>query len=261
MQSRGGKYAGFVEGRETFAVAPDAYASSRPQYPADLFAWIATQCECRETAWDCATGNGQAAVGLAPYFERVEATDISAEQIGLGFPAANVSYSVQAAEETTFPAASFGLVAVAQALHWFDFGRFWPEVRRTAKPNAFFCAWGYAWFECSQDLESSLFAPMREVLEPYWATESAIIWRGYRTEDIQFPFRRVETPSFAIELDWDIRAIIRHVQTWSAYKRAVTSLEHAHVIARIESDALARFKSSGAFSLRTPLFIMAGRVA
>ena len=49
--------------QNTFAVASDSYAIARPQYPADLFRWIAGQCENVEMAWDCATGNGQAAVG------------------------------------------------------------------------------------------------------------------------------------------------------------------------------------------------------
>lgn len=255
------KYASCMDGRETFSVASDAYASSRPQYPAELFAWIASECECRDAAWDCATGNGQAAVGLALHFERVEATDISAEQIGVGFPAANISYSVQAAEETTFPAACFDLVAVAQALHWFDFERFWEEVRRTAKPHALFCAWGYSWFESSEELETSLFTPMREILEPYWASENTIIWRGYRPEDIRCPFERINAPSFAIELNWDIHAVLRHLRTWSAYKRAAASLKGAEAIARVEGEALRRFQSAGAFSLRAPLSIVAARVS
>ena len=256
-----GNDASFMDGRETFSVASDVYASNRPQYPAELFAWVASECECREAAWDCATGNGQAALGLAPHFRRVDATDISAEQIGLGFPAANVSYSVQAAEKTTFPAASFDLVAVAQALHWFDLKRFWAEVRRTAKPNAFFCAWGYAWFECDRELDAALFAPIRRVLEPYWARENRIIWRGYRSEDVLFPFRRVEAPSFAIELSWDIRSILRHIGTWSAYKRAITDPKAALSVTEIEQDSVAQFRTSGPFPLRAPLFVVAGRVS
>lgn len=133
---------GPMEGRKTFSVASAAYASGRPLYPTELFTWIASNCESHRKAWDCATGNGQAALGLAPHFECVEATDISAEQIEHCFPAPNISYSVQPAEQTMFPTSNFDLVAVAQALHWFDFERFWPEVWRTAKPNAFFCAWG-----------------------------------------------------------------------------------------------------------------------
>src|SRR4029450_7511658 len=100
-----------MEGRETFSVGSDAYASGRPRYPTELFAWMASECEKHERAWDCATGNGQAAIGLAPHFDRREATDAGAEQIAHAFPIPNICYSVQPAEKTAFPAASFDLVA------------------------------------------------------------------------------------------------------------------------------------------------------
>ncbi len=57
------------------------YARYRPTYPAQLFDWIATSAPGRGTAWDCACGNGQATLPLAERFERVIATDPSAEQI------------------------------------------------------------------------------------------------------------------------------------------------------------------------------------
>lgn len=250
-----------MKGWETFSVASDAYAASRPQYPASLFAWIASHCERCGTAWDCATGNGQAALGLASYFDRIEATDISVQQIRRSFPAANISYSVQSAEKTIFPAASFDLVAVAQALHWFDFKRFWAEVRRTAKPNAFFAAWGYAWFECAPELDAALFKPIREVLEPYWARENGIVWRGYDSQEIEFPFERVDAPSFAIDLNWDIQAILSHVATWSAYKRAIREPKAAASIAKIEQASVRQFQSWESLPLRAPLAVVAGPVS
>lgn len=250
-----------MEGGRIFSVQSDAYASSRPHYPAELFAWIASQCKRREAAWDCATGNGQAALGLAQHFDWVEATDFSPEQIEHAFAADNVSYSVQPAEQTDFPSASFDLVTVAQALHWFDFDAFWPEVRRTAKPTAFFCAWGYAWFDCDSELDAALFTPVLRILEPFWAGENAIMWRGYRSEEISFPFRRVEAPSFAIGLNWNIEEILCHVHTWSAYKSAMAEPQAARDLVAVEAHALSRFRSSGPLQLRTPLIIAAGPVS
>lgn len=249
-----------MEGRKTFSVASNAYARSRPQYPRELFAWLACECVVRDRAWDCATGNGQAALGLASYFASVEATDISPQQIEHGFSTPNISYSVQSAEETTFPEGSFDLVAAAQALHWFDLKRFWAEVWRTSKPGAFFCAWGYAWFECDPELKVSLFSRGRNILEPYWASENHILWRGYRSKEIVFPFRRIEAPSFKIDVRWDINEILDHVRSWSAYKRAIADAEAAQSLARIEEDAAERFKSSGRIPLTAPLYIVAGRV-
>src|SRR5690606_42123021 len=68
----------------------DLYASSRPTYPKELFDYIATLVESHNEAWDCATGNGQAALGLSRTFSVVEASDISKEQIKNAFPAKNI---------------------------------------------------------------------------------------------------------------------------------------------------------------------------
>ena len=72
--------------QNTFAEQSWSYASARPRYPMDLFRWISGQCESHRNAWDCATGNGQAAVALADYFAHVDATDISAAQIACALP-------------------------------------------------------------------------------------------------------------------------------------------------------------------------------
>lgn len=64
-----------------FATEAAQYAHLRPTYPDELFAFLSTTVASHEAAWDCATGNGQAATHLARYFERVIATDESAEMI------------------------------------------------------------------------------------------------------------------------------------------------------------------------------------
>ena len=48
------------------------YAKYRPHYPAELFTWLAQQCAGRDRVWDCATGNGQAAIALADHFQQRE---------------------------------------------------------------------------------------------------------------------------------------------------------------------------------------------
>ena len=54
-----------------FSPLAATYARSRPTYPAALYEWLAGLVERRELAWDCATGSGQAALGLAAHFARV----------------------------------------------------------------------------------------------------------------------------------------------------------------------------------------------
>ena len=247
-----------------FAVASAAYASDRPHYPQTLFGWMASACPERQAAWDCATGNGQAAIGLAPYFKRVEATDISPEQLKEAIPAPNIRYSAQPAERTDFDDDSFDLVAVAQALHWFDYERFWPEVRRVAKPDAFFCAWGYNWFDRTEeldDLHKFYLDPLVELLESHWAPNNPILWRGYRSEEIAFPFRRIDPPALAINLRWGIERLIGYVRTWSAVKQAqAADSAKAEAIAALEQEARTRFTARGAMAMALPLSIAAGRI-
>ena len=47
------------------------YARSRPEYPETLFEQLAALCPVRQRAWDCGTGNGQAAIHLTRHFDRV----------------------------------------------------------------------------------------------------------------------------------------------------------------------------------------------
>ena len=61
-----------------FSDRPADYAARRPTYPEALFAFIASKAPTRDRARDCATGNGQAAIGLAKHFAHVDATDASA---------------------------------------------------------------------------------------------------------------------------------------------------------------------------------------
>ena len=74
--------------QDHFSKQASLYARYRPQYPAALFEYLASVAPEREAAWDCGTGNGQAALGLAQFFDRVIATDPSEEQIRNGLPEA-----------------------------------------------------------------------------------------------------------------------------------------------------------------------------
>ena len=53
-----------------FSAVSAGYAAFRPRYPDALFDLLAEVAPARDAAWDCATGNGQAALGLARHFAR-----------------------------------------------------------------------------------------------------------------------------------------------------------------------------------------------
>src|SRR6266542_6992666 len=84
-----------------FSKHSEQYAQYRPQYPDEIYAYLASITPGHSLAWDCGTGNGQAAVGLAKYFDKVLATDASAEQIAHAYANPKVDYHVEPAEHTS----------------------------------------------------------------------------------------------------------------------------------------------------------------
>lgn len=94
------------------------YAKYRPGYPAELFQFITGFVKNKKLAWDCGTGNGQSAVQLANYFEKVIATDISLKQLEQAEWKENINYKMAAAEESGIETGIVNLVTVAQAIHW-----------------------------------------------------------------------------------------------------------------------------------------------
>lgn len=200
-----------------FSEKSDAYARSRPTYPDALYAFIAEASPGADRVWDCATGNGQAALGLARHFSVVEATDASAEQIRNAEASSNVRYSVQAAEQTDFNSGFFDAVCVAQALHWFDLERFYAEVRRVLKPGGIVAAWGYDWMRTARGFDALFTAGILEKLKGSWPMQNRLLWGGYRS--IPFPFERVEAPRFEMRLDWSFAQFEGYVRTWTGTRK------------------------------------------
>lgn len=244
----------------TFARDSEAYARARPRYPDKLYAWLASGCRRRDCAWDCATGSGQAAVGLCASFARVLATDVSAEQIAHATRRENIVYSVAAAEESGLPPRSVDLVVVAQALHWFDPARFWPEVVRVARPGAFFCAWGYDVMWSTEQVDRLVTTPLRAILAPFWAPNNRVLWDGYLDKDVHFPFRRVPAPAFAIEITWTLDHIIEYLMTWSAYKKSRNDPRAADQTDGVFARARASIPADALLPVRMPLKLLAGYV-
>ncbi len=110
--------------KDHFSAHSVEYARFRPRYPDELFRYLGVVAPARQSAWDCATGSGQAAVALATHFDRVVATDASAQQIESAEQHERVEYHVAPAEKSGLAPESVDLVTVAQALHWFDIPAF-----------------------------------------------------------------------------------------------------------------------------------------
>src|SRR5262245_24665202 len=98
-----------MEFKDHFSGCAGSYAATRPGYPDDLLDWVAALPAARRLAWDCATGSGQAALGLAERFDRVVATDASASQLANAVPHPRIEYRTAPAEASGLPDAAADL--------------------------------------------------------------------------------------------------------------------------------------------------------
>ena len=200
-----------------FSGHAEDYAAFRPDYPDALFDYLAGLAPSRRRAWDCATGNGQAAIRLAGRFEEVVATDASGAQIANARPAARVAYRVAPAHASGLEDASVDLVTVAQSLHWLELPPFWSEVRRVLVPGGPVAFWCYDLASVTSDVDRVIGRLYHEIVGPYWPAERRLVETGYRT--VAVPFEEIETPPFAMEKTWSLPELAAYLATWSAAKR------------------------------------------
>lgn len=193
------------------------YAAYRPGYPASLFEWLAGQTPGIELAWDCATGNGQAAVALAAHFDGVFASDASAQQIAQAEAHPKVRYAAEPAEQCSLPDESADLVTVAQAYHWFDHAAFHREAARVLKPGGVLTAWAYMLAQVNPEFDAVVYKLYEGILGPYWPPERAYVERRY--QDFSFPWPDIPAPGFAMTASWPLEAMLQYLQTWSAFRR------------------------------------------
>ncbi|HIJ80386.1 MAG TPA: class I SAM-dependent methyltransferase [Desulfuromonadales bacterium] len=200
--------------KDHFSQQAADYNRYRPGYPEELFAWLARQTGRNETAWDCGCGNGQASLGLVPFYRQVIATDSSPRQIENAFRHERVSYVVASAEESGLSDGSVDLIVVAQALHWFDFDRFYREVRRVAAQGAVLAAVSYGEVRVEGGAAAVLSHFYHDIIAPYWPPERRHVDEGYA--GIPFPFSCIESPRFVMEVDWNQEQLLGYLSTWSA---------------------------------------------
>lgn len=204
-----------------FSRLAPAYAAFRPQYPPAFVAWIAGLAREHALAWDAGTGSGQAARLLAEHFERVIATDASAEQLAAAAPHPRVEYRRATAEDSGLAPASVDLVAAAAAIHWFDPPRFHAEVRRVLKPGGVLAAWSYDMVHVTPEIDRVTDWFYAERVGRHWPAGRRHVETRYR--ELAFPFDELPFGDWAIEAELDRAAFVGYVGTWSAVDRARTA--------------------------------------
>jgi SAM-dependent methyltransferase len=218
--------------QDHFSAVAEAYVAARPDYPAALFDAIAAHVPVSAHAWEPGCGSGQATRDLAARFAHVHATDPSATQLARHWAhdraASNVTLAVEPAERTWLFDGSVDLVAVAQAMHWFDVPAFFAECDRVLRPGGVLAAWGYDDFDVPDGMADAI-GPFRARIEPDWPAERALIKRHYM--DFDWPFERLDAPRLTLAVDWPFERFIGYLSSFSAAGR-----HHA----RTGGDAVAR---------------------
>ncbi|PKO71301.1 MAG: SAM-dependent methyltransferase [Betaproteobacteria bacterium HGW-Betaproteobacteria-14] len=243
--------------KDHFSAQATDYARFRPNYPAELFAWLASIAPARGAAWDCGTGNGQAAIGLATHFDSVIAADPSADQLANAQPHPKVSFRRTAAESSGLDAASIDLLTVAQAIHWFDLALFYAEAKRVLKPGGVIAVWTYTLLDVEAGVDALITDFYRNVVGPYWPPERKMVDDRYRS--LPFPFEPVATPNFAISTEWTRADLLGYLGTWSA-TRAYMKENGADPLPELDRRlATLWLDPTQKKTLRWPLHLRAGR--
>ena len=206
------------EQKDYFSTQAREYKKFRPDYPATLYDFLQADLAENPIILDCATGNGQAAMGFAHENSRVLGIDLSFEQLSNASRKSNCLWLQSTVEALPIATAAIDLVCVAQALHWFNFEKFYPEVKRVLKPEGRIAVWTYSLLAACVQFEAPIENVVRwfyhDVVGDYWPPERRWVDDEYRS--IPFPFEEIRTPSFAIEMSWDKSDLLGYISSWSA---------------------------------------------
>lgn len=242
--------------KDHFSGHADAYERYRPHYPPALYAWLAEHAPARRLAVDVATGNGQAAVGLAEYFDAVVALEPSAEQLRQARTHPRVEYRQESAESMSLAVDSADLVVAAQAAHWFDWPMFVATAKRILKPGGILAIWCYGVFDCDPTIDRLVQDFSRDVVGPWWPRERRQVEEGYR--ELVPPFPALDAPPFEMLADWEFDAVLGYLGTWSAVRRAA-SRTRRNPLDLLEAPLRSAW-GAGIRRVRWPLVLRAHRV-
>lgn len=245
--------------KDLFSKQASGYAQYRPTYPPELFHYIMSFAQQKETVWDCATGNGQAAVALASFFTKVYATDISEKQLEHAVQASNIEYARATEETSNLPSRSIDLITVAQAYHWFHFEGFYREVLRVARPGGVVAVWGYSLITCNEaNIQSLIRRFYTEVIGPYWDKERRYVDEHYTT--VPFPYEELPGKTFFIPVQYDLPALSGYLNTWSGVQHFIKANGYNPVDKFIEELSVV-WKEGEIKAFSFPLFLRIGKVS
>jgi ubiquinone/menaquinone biosynthesis C-methylase UbiE len=243
--------------KDHFSKQAGDYARFRPDYPPALADWLASCAPARGLALDLATGNGQAAVDLARHFGLVLASDAAANQLAHARPHPRVRYLRHAAERLPYRDGCADLLTAAQAAHWFDFPRFYAEVRRVLRPRGVCALWTYEKFRVDAAVDALVDAFYVDVVGPYWPPERRHVEQAYRS--LPFPLEEFAAPPFELTTAWSQATVVRYLGTWSAVQR-FRDERRADPLPALQENLRRIWPDDEIRTLRWPIHLRTGRV-
>lgn len=240
-----------------FSGVAEAYAQFRPKYPTVLFHYLAMRAPGTLVAWDCGTGNGQAAVGLADRFARVVATDPSRAQIASARKHPRVEYRVATYDSGLAPA-SAQLVTVAQALHWMDVDTMVVEARRVLQPGGLLAVWCYSLCRVEPSIDELVQFFYRVTIGAFWPPQRRLVDEGYRS--VALPIDELDVPPFDLVADMTLAQFLGYVETWSAVQRCLATRGRESLDAFSRSVAERWGVPSTLRRVTFPLYVRAGEL-
>ena len=245
--------------KDLFSKQSDLYARYRPAYPKELYEYILSFVKEKNTAWDCATGNGQAAVVLADHFKKVIATDISAAQIEKATLKDNIEYLVCSAESTPFEENTFDLVTVAQAYHWIKWDEFRIEATRVCKAGAIVAIWTYNRNKLGdKKIDDAIYSFYENVTKPYWDYERKYVDELYET--VEFDFELLPVKQFETTLNWQREDMIGYISSWSAIQKYIKVNGHSPMPV-IEEELKKHWPEGEVKKVVFPIYLKLGRIS
>ena len=193
---------------------------------------------------------------MAPYFDRVFATDPSTAQIAEATGADNITFAVEPGERSSLPDASVDAVCVAQALHWFDRDAFFAECARVLRPRGVLAAWGYQDIEVPAPLAGAN-AALQDEIRDGWPSERALIDNAYAGFD--WPFTPIHAPEFEMSAQWTLPRLLGYFSSYSASQRCREATGRDPVTIHAPAFAAAWGDPRATRTVRWPMFLHARR--
>ena len=125
-----------------------------------------------------------------------------------------IAYRVAEAEDSDIDADSVDLVTVASAIHWFDLGRFYAEVRRIVRSGGVIAVWTYYTPVFGNNVDAIIKRLAHDILADYWDQRLHYVVDEFN--DLPFPFQPIDAPPFRTDMRWNMEDLLGYFETWSS---------------------------------------------